>query len=313
MKKVLLVSTLVAAAATSLLGCRALNEGEIINQEPPGAGVVAVTSSDVQYSAIPNPAATANSSALQCYGGFSTLTFDELPIFGDDGSGGQEMKYGVVSDPMSAAASAYYFAARPTDPDTAGTGAKRCEHAYRTAPSLLPWDVPFWFGTRVMTRDLSTTTDQQAIWQWHDGSTISGLNPILAAFVTGGQLSIVLRYNYNANVSPATTTSITLYQGKWTPNAWVAFDVEAKIAKASPRSGFVKIWMNGRQIVNYSGQVGYNYSPNGDYAKLGLYHWTGGNAWDMRIPKRELWSKGSVLVLHRTGYTWQSIDALLSN
>ena len=234
------------------------------------------------------------------------------PVYGADAAGLAELRYAWVNDPAGSGTKVSFHAVRPTDPDTAGTGNKRCESTLAGDGLWLPWNRDFWYTVAVRTGDWHGTTDTQAIWQWHEGSSVAGLNPMLAAFVRGSRLFIEMRSNSSAELTKASTTYRLLYTDDgWQGNRWTQFTVQARMDSQNHGTSFLRIWRDGVKIVDYSGPVGYLYANPKDYAKNGIYHWTNGNDWDPKVAKREAWFKGPALVLHRSGYTESAVSNLL--
>jgi hypothetical protein len=80
-------------------------------------------------------------------------------------------------------------------------------------------------------------------------------------------------------------------------NEWVTVVTQALVSTQSAREPFVKTWLNGKQIVNYIGPVGYNQPTVHSYAKHGIYHWVDNfNPWEMAQPTRVLHLKDPVLI-----------------
>lgn len=276
--------------------------------------VAAVAASDIIFNVSPVTPVAQRTGDLQCMGAFPQLRYLSTSIYGTAPSGESELKYGWVNDPEAGAKAVTYMAIRKGDVDTAGTGNKRCEYAFSKSELVIPWDKDFWFTTAVRTGNMAGTTDQQIVWQWHEQSGTSGLSPYLAAVVSGSSMFIQLRSNQNSSFGQANTTIYEVYRTTdWTPNTWNQFTVEAHLNTLDNGSSTVKIWLNGIQIVNRIGPVGYLYANPVDYVKAGPYHWTGsGNPWSAAIDKREVWLKGPAMVLDRAGYTPEIVNALIN-
>ncbi len=88
-----------------------------------------------------------------------------------------------------------------------------------------------------------------------------------------GQLGMMLCYNakqVNDN-SDSTKVNFTDPDGNFfdiPKGQWVTFEVSVKWTHTS--DGYLDVWMDGDQIVNYSGPTSYN-DVNGTYMKLGIY------------------------------------------
>lgn len=250
---------------------------------------------------------------LECMGEIKPLSGVSAPLVGQDASGAREVKHAWVPESPTSARLVSYFAIRDTDPDTAGSGNKRCEYSYTGEGRWVPWERDFWFGVSVKTSNLSGTYDQQIVWQWHDGSRTQGVSPYIAAVVSGNQLSIQIRHNANKLFSQANTSFIKLYStDSWRADTWYKFVVKARLNLNNNDSSHLKIWLNDMLIADYTGPLGYLYSSPKDYVKVGLYHWTNaGNDWNPAVPKREAWIKGPVMLYDGPGYDQHTIGALL--
>ena len=306
-----------ANTAASSAGVPAALNGDaraVIQSVNPTSTVAAVVPADIVFNVSPITPVDQRTGDLQCMGTFPQLKYLNKSIYGSDAAGGTELKYGWVADPAAGAKAVTYMAIRSGDVDTAGTGSKRCEYAFTKAGLVIPWDQDFWFTTAVRTGNLNGTTDQQIVWQWHDGSSTGGLSPTLAAIVSGNSMFIQLRSNQNSSFSQANTTIYEVYRtSNWVASAWNQFTVEAHMNSTQNGSSTVKIWLNGVQIVDRIGPFGYVYSNPADYVKTGLYHWTGaGNTWSPAVDKREVWVKGPAMVLDRPGYTPEMINAVIN-
>jgi len=220
--------------------------------------------------------------------------------------------------------SAFRWELRATDPDTAGTNAKRCEfslgwkeYSYPgrvfTRQIGLPANEDYWWAVDIQAEDWTATAsnDWQSLWQWHDAYG-GGLPPFLALLTHGNEMLIELTYDLNSKPSHSTLQRRRPWVIKnWTPNKWMRFIVKARKDLVNPANSYVSIWLDGTQIVDYHGPFGYNV-PQMDYAKVGIYHWLStANKWDPSVPSRVMYSKGPVQVRHQEGYSWQSINQLL--
>lgn len=276
--------------------------------------VATIQSADIAFNLDSLTASNSRAGDLQCDGTINKISSNINGKLGNDGAGSSELKYGWVADPSGAGKPVSYFSIRNTDPDTAGSGNKRCEHSFSDSSQSIPWDQDFWFAVSARTGSLAGSTDQQSLWQWHDQSSVAGLSPYLAAYVAGNRLFIVSRSNQNSTITQSTTIVNDLYTvDNWAANSWYEFVVQARLNNKNNASSYIRIWLNGVLIVDRVGPVGYLYANQRDYAKNGLYHWTNsGNIWQNKIAKREAWFKGPALIRNRDGYTNEAIATLLN-
>ena len=314
----------VADIAGSYVAALTVNDGKLsstavsvtitVTAAPP----LAVALSDILVYANPNVATPPTWGRVQCMANNYWMKDLSGPIMGTDGSTGTEAKYEIQN---SGDRKAYYFSARETDPDTAGAGVKRCQQVFFQPEQAIPLDEPFWYGIDIATSDMGNSVDEQLLWQWHinkndaNGQPIQ-LSPYLAV-VIGGNKSMVVNLTYNRNqvLDQNTLTKKVVYStNTWTPNVFHRFIVKAYNSRTDNSSSYVKVWLDGVLIVNYTGQFGFNYSsPPSDVIIHGMYHWTVGNTWDATVPKRSSWIRGVALLRDRTGYTPESISSLLDS
>jgi len=106
-----------------------------------------------------------------------------------------------------------------------------------------------------------------AQWKQNDEFDKASVNnPILALRYVGGELFITLQTTEKKNILFSTHKEI---RGKW-------LDFVFHIKFIRTKSGFVRIWMNKKKIINYKGVTAYteryNYpKPGRFYFKMGLY------------------------------------------
>jgi hypothetical protein len=234
--------------------------------------------------------------------------------------------FSTVPSPGEAGKAAFQWELRATDPDTAGTGAKRCEfslgwkeYSYPgkvfARQAGLPANTDLWWAVAVRTEDWSASAsgnDWQTLWQWHDAYG-GGLPPFLALLAHGQDWTVRMVYDMSPTPSNATLKTIDLWTASVSPDRWARFVVKARKDLVTPSQSYVQVWYDGKQIVDYHGPFGYNV-PQMDYAKVGIYHWiSAANEWDPSVPSRRMWSKGPVMAYDRAGagYTWDSLDAAL--
>jgi len=99
------------------------------------------------------------------------------------------------------------------------------------------------------------------IAQWH--TSTGGHSPILSLqYIYGGDFYIGIR----SKEGPSRDIKIgTPEKGKW-----YDFIFNTRFDYHLPGSGYVRVWMNGSRVLNYSGPVGYDYDI-GPYLKMGIY------------------------------------------
>jgi hypothetical protein len=132
-----------------------------------------------------------------------------------------------------------------------------------------------WYAFSLLVPDDFPIEDNRLVLaQWHGADKKylgeAPRSPTMAFRYSNGSLSITICHSPERIVRDAKAVqSMTLFQTEqFHRNAWNDFVVQAKWSCRS--DGFVNIWWNGRQVVRYSGPVGYN-DDFGPYFKFGLY------------------------------------------
>lgn len=180
--------------------------------------------------------------------------------------------------------------------------APRCELlGYPTPATALPVGRPFWYAVEVRLDDWSKTEDEQIIIQWHHDHRLKVLNPMFAVIVKGDRLSIVVRRNTDDDPVRSTTTTIAVGAAAVPFGRWIQFIARAELHEpGSDNASTLKLWMNGMLLADYRGDLGYRLPPSSHaYAKVGIYHWTNGNPWDERVPRRTVLLRRALLIQDR--------------
>ena len=113
------------------------------------------------------------------------------------------------------------------------------------------------------------------IAQWHgehdDGE--ESRSPVLAHRYAGGDLIIDIRYSSTKIQHANDGTRKTLHEEKnFRRGVW--HDFLYHVVWSPDDNGRVEGWLDGRQVIDYRGPVGYN-DDEGPYFKFGLYHHDG--------------------------------------
>lgn len=132
-----------------------------------------------------------------------------------------------------------------------------------------------WYAFSLLLPDNFPIEDNRLVLaQWHGADKKylgeAPRSPSLAFRYSNGSLSITICHSADRIVRDAKAVpSKTVFQTERFPRAaWNDFVIEARWSCQS--DGFVNVWWNGRQVVRYSGPVGYN-DDFGPYFKFGLY------------------------------------------
>jgi hypothetical protein len=159
-----------------------------------------------------------------------------------------------------------------TDPE-ATWGNKRAELVHNTATSLsgVNANLRWWKWSNYFPSATYAVDPAEEIFsQWHDKNPSVSASPPLAFEIKNGRYRIVIRYsttNYatNPNFVIKYIDAGPVGYDKW--NDWVV-----NFNPQYTSDGFVKVWLNGVQIVDYKGPCFYNGSWP-PYWKLGIYKW----------------------------------------
>ena len=132
-----------------------------------------------------------------------------------------------------------------------------------------------WYAFSLLVpEDFPIEDNRLVLAQWHgaDKKYLGELprSPSMSFRYSNSSFSITICHSADRIVrDPKAVLSKSLFKTEQFPrNAWNDFVIEARWSCQS--DGFVNVWWNGRQVVRYSGPVGYN-DDFGPYFKFGLY------------------------------------------
>lgn len=132
-----------------------------------------------------------------------------------------------------------------------------------------------WFGMSIWVPswvDTSPVTSWNSIGQWHGSS---GNEPGIIHLWHDSDDNLVIETRTASVSLPKDwwnyTTDTVHYSGPMPKDQWI--DLVFNYRFDHTESGFFRVWMNGRQIVDYSGPVGFKHSPGDSvaYVKIGNY------------------------------------------
>lgn len=273
-----------------------------------------VQSTDVLVSLRAGDTAAATTGRLQCMGQNTPAASVQNGVYGTGALGSTELKHGLVSDSTggNAANKSLFFRVWKDDPITSGVNTQRCERYFAGDTQIIPQLTDVWFAVRLKTSEWDADS-HRIVWQWHEDQAGDALLPHLAAIVNGTNLKIVAQFNDTGAPTRDNTTSVVLLSSnQWKPNEWQDFVVKARV-DPSGASGYIQVWLDGAQVVNYRGAFGYRYNNPKDYAKIGLYHWnTTTNYWRQNTPETiEASYSGMMLLKDSANYNASMVRALL--
>ena len=248
---------------------------------------------------------------LQCQGANATLA--DVPAHAQQvettHSAQKVQRFGTAG---SAANPVFRLELGATDVLPAGAS-PRCEvMAYPMPGSALPVNETFWLSVSMWVDDWRGANDELVIGQMHiqDSRKIL-LNPFLALVVRGNQLRVELRHNPHQTPSQATTSVVSTTRVALPTRRWFTAVIQANLSQDTTQQPFFKLWLDDTQVVDFRGAWGYVLQPDASaYAKVGLYHWLHGNAWDAAFPTRSM-MLGSMLLARDSAVGYAGVISLL--
>jgi hypothetical protein len=145
----------------------------------------------------------------------------------------------------------------------------------------------------------------------HSGDNSLGLSPSFSLYTTQGGRGFKVQARWSTSSSPSSGNSVTAnYAEQPIPfGRWV--DFVFKLKHNTSGSGFLQVWMDGNQIVNHQGNLGFNTPGYNDYAKFGYYNWSGSS---MSSTARKVLLRAPTVVADPTGstYTADQVRTLVS-
>jgi hypothetical protein len=198
----------------------------------------------------------------------------ESGIHGAKLPNGETLRLGKVTDPRNAARKALAFQLHPNDPSTSGS--KRSELGFG---KTIERNKVYWVAFRVFVPDWgSLPSNDVSIFgtQLHSGDNRRGLSPSFSLVANGNGRSFQVYTLYSTASSPTQSSTTTIKHAS-TPmpfGRWA--DFVFKFRQNTSGAGFLHAWMDGKQIVNYTGHLGFNTPGFNDYMKFGYYNWSAG-------------------------------------
>ena len=223
----------------------------------------------------------------------------ESGIHGAPLANGDTLRFGKVPDPDDPERQVLAFQLSPDDPTTAGS--KRSEIAFA---SNIEEGKVYWVAFSVYVYDwgdLPRTDNSLFGTQIHSGDNSRGLSP---SFTIGSirARTFVISVQYSTDRDPTQHTTISRKLAE-TPIAFGRWmDFVFKFRHSQSRDGFLTAWLDGKEILDYRGPLGYHTPGFKDYAKFGYYNWS-----RFDTPRKVLLRR-PVLVLDPTGRRYREAD-----
>jgi hypothetical protein len=226
----------------------------------------------------------------------------DIPETGIQGSrlpNGETLRLGKVADPLNSSLNAFAFQLAPGDTPTSGS--------YRSEFEFEPTvenGKTYWVAFSVNVQDWGTLLNGDAALfgtQIHSGDSSRGYSPsfTLATYggASGGRTFQVFRTYTDSSGSQISYkySEIPIRFGQWT-------DFVFKFRHSLDGNGLLQVWMDGQQIVDYAGPIGFDTPGYRDYAKFGYYNWSSFDS------SRKVLVRSPVVVADPTGSKYQQSD-----
>lgn len=294
-----LTAKAVDGAGASATATRTVSVQNSTSTPPPSAS--AIDAADIIGKAMAGvPFAQQGGYATQVIGQFiSAPSIPESGINGSLLSNGETLRLGKQTDPVNSTRKALAFQLAPTDPTTSSS--KRAEISFN--PTIKMNGV-YWAAVSVFVNDWGTlTSSDQALFgtQLHSGANNLGLSPSFGIYTSTNGRTFQVQGRYSTASSPSSSNSTTVHFsdraipfGKWS-------DFVFKWKQSTSGAGYLQVWQDGVQIVNYQGNLGFNTGVL-DYMKFGYYNWGSFNT------SRKVYLRAPVIVSDPTGSKYSADD-----
>lgn len=239
--------------------------------------------------------------SAQAMGGSKSMSsMPEPGITGGTLSNGETLRLGKVTDPANGSRKVLQFQVDPSDPTT--SGGKRAELSQ--SPSI-EMNKVYWMAVSTYVKDWGTLSDADAAlfgMQMHSGDNSRSLSPSFGIYTSNGGRSFKVAARWSTSSDPQQGNSQKVYYGDQPMQfgRWVDFVIKFKHNTSG--SGYLQVWMDGQQIVNHQGNLGFNTPGFKDYGKFGYYNWSGSS---MSSTRKVLLSSPTI-VADPTGSTYSA-------
>jgi hypothetical protein len=233
-----------------------------------------IAASDIMMQANADiPFAQQSGYTTQCMNKYiSAASIPETGITGPVLSNGETLRLGKVNAPGISGKKAFQFQLAPSDPTTSSS--KRCEFS---TPASIVNGRTYWIAFRMYIYDWGTLRsgdDSLFGTQLHSGDNSKGYSPsftLTTAYNAGGRTyQVTALYNTTGGSSGSISRRFAARPIKF--GQWVSFVI--KFRHGINNNGLLQVWEDGLQIVNYTGNLGFNTPNFKDYAKFGYYNWS---------------------------------------
>jgi hypothetical protein len=265
------VASNAAGSTTTQVSVKIANGSDGGDDPAPGEG--AVDKADIVHwasAAVPfSQQSGYNTQVINQY--ISASRIPESGIHGFTLSNGETLRLGKQADPRDSSRKALVFQLAPNDPTTSGS--HRAEIKF---PANIQMNRTYWAAFKVYAHDWGTLpSNEKAMFamQLHAGSYGASLSPAisLVAGESGRRFWVDARTSEASSPSQSTSYSVRSPSQPIPFGRWM--DVVVKFKLNTKRDGFVQVWVDGNQVMNHKGSVGYNTGSQLPYFKFGYYNW----------------------------------------
>jgi len=263
------------ASRDDIITVNVSNSGSTPSPTPTPAPAAGIDAADIVARASGDtPFAQQTGYTGQVLGTYPYVTsIPETGILGTTLPNGERLRLGKEVDPLNASRKALAFQLGPNDPVTSGSHRSEIEF-----PQVVELDKTYWIALSLYIYDWGTlASGDEALFgtQVHSGDSNRGLSPSFSMVSYGSKGGRTLQVFRTSSTSSDPSTSnqvmvkypeIPIRFGRW-------MDFVFKFRHSMSSSGLLQVWMDGQQIVDYSGPLGFNTPGYKDYAKFGYYNW----------------------------------------
>ena len=214
---------------------------------------------------------------------------------------GETLRFGKHADPLNSTRKVLAFQVDPKDVTT--SGAKRAELKFA---NNIEMDQVYWAAMSVYVYDwgnLTTADDALFGLQQHNGSP-ADLSPnfSLVTAGTGRTFQVLALGSSSTTPTYANTVGVRYAEMPIPFGRWADFVFKFKLNTSG--NGFLQVWMDGTQIVEHRGLLGYITPGYKDFFKFGYYNWSGSSF----SSTRKVLVRSPLIVADPTGVKYKPED-----
>jgi Polysaccharide lyase len=213
-------------------------------------------------------------------------------------SGEDVQKFGRTESPSDKDVKVLLFQAQADSVQYGGS--PRCEIRFGQEKYHLPRNKNLWHAFSVWLDDWSQADDSMLIMQWFHGVNNAKLNPPLGVVVTRDRIYATLRHSDAEEMTRRDQVEARVFDERSSSlyGRWLQVIIQAKISPQESDGGYFKAWIDGKQVADYRGPIGYALPRAGEEVTHGIYPLTKGKVpFDLRFPVRKMYMRKAVVVL----------------